>query len=430
MKLVFALALFSAVPLYAQREIPSVITTDEAQPTARVTDAVHPKQHPDKILLGPWQMRHFYALEGIHNQGEGQTIAIIGAHHNPVIEHDLQVFSSRFGLLPCTFKNKCLEQVAVSGAGPSGWTPTLGRPVNDDGKPHGYGEEEMDMEWAHAMAPAAHLMLVEGPSGSWPDYVRCVQAAVEHGATVVSLSLAEPEREDHKGAYLSNNKYFTDRRAVYVASGGDHAHTARWPASSPDVVGIGGTTITTNAAGERLGEIAWTKKSDKEHATGTGGGTSIAVPEPQAQIAFGLPGNAQHMRGTPDVSLYATGKIGIAVYNSNTNPESHEAPLWHQSGGTSAGAPMWAGLLATINSMRLQAGKKPLSQFDGGSFGTGTLAAIYTVGKQHPEAFLDITEGTNGDCGDECKAGPGYDYLTGLGSPNGKVFVDAMVALP
>ncbi|MFC6647408.1 hypothetical protein ACFQBQ_17880 [Granulicella cerasi] len=258
------------LPAFAQKEAPSVITVDEAQPTARITDVVYSKKHPEHMLLGPAQMRAFYHFNGVRNMGEGQTIAIIGAHHNPVIEHDLMVFSSRFGLPQCSFKNKCLTQVAVQSGDPSHWKPTLGATPNDDGKPHSYGEEEMDMEWAHAMAPAAHLMLVEGMTGSWSDYNLCVKAALEHGATVVSLSLAEPERADHKQLYLDNEKFYSDNRAVYVAAGGDHAHTARWPASLPEVVGVGGTTITTNEMGERLGEVAWTKKSDKEHATGTG----------------------------------------------------------------------------------------------------------------------------------------------------------------
>lgn len=425
----FALSLaFAASSALAQSSL--VFTTDEANKTAQTNEVVHSAKHPEHPLLGPAQIRHFYGFEGVRNMGEGQTIAIIGAHHNPRIEHDLAVFSSRFGLPACSFANTCLTQVAVLSDDPNHWKPEPGHGPNDDGKSHGYGEEEMDMEWAHAMAPAAHLMLVEGMTGSWADYNRCVKAALSHGATVVSLSLAEPERADHKQSYLDNETSYEDDRAIYVAAGGDHAHTARWPASLPEVVGVGGTTITTEEAGTRLSEVAWTKHSEAEHATGTGGGTSLAVPEPQAQLAFGLPGDAQHMRGTPDVALYATGKIGIAVYNSNVNPASGEAPLWHQSGGTSAGAPMWAGILATANSMRAALHKKPLSQFEGGAFGKGTLAALYSVAKSTPSAFLDITEGTNGDCGDECKAGPGYDYLTGLGVPNGVVLLNALAALP
>lgn len=430
MKQTIAFVLTAFTALAAQPETPSVFTVDEAQSTARVTDVVHPKQSPEKTLLGPAQMRHFYHLENVASQGEGQVIAIIGAHHNPRIEHDLIVFSNRFGLPTCTFSNHCLQQLAVVSSTPQNWSHSAQQGINDDGKEHGYGEEEMDMEWAHAMAPAAHLMLVEGMTGSWPDYLRCVDAALAHGATVVSLSLAEPERDDHQAMYSDGNQHFENHQAIYVAAAGDHAHTARWPASSNNVVGVGGTTITTNESGDRLQEIAWSKHSNADHATATGGGLSIAVNEPQPQLAFGLPDDPMHKRGTPDVSSYATGKLGIAVYNSNLNPKTDQAPLWHQSGGTSAGAPMWAGILAIANASRIKIQKQPLSQFMSNEFGYGTLAALYSVAKYHPKAFFDITDGSNGDCGNECTATKGYDYLTGLGSPNGSFLIQELTELP
>lgn len=408
---------------------PMVITTGEAHPQAHVTDVVHPEKHPEFVLIGPAQVRRFYRLDGVQNLGEGQTIALIGAHHDDRMEHDLAVFSARFGLPQCTVKSGCLRLIDSPGAKPEEWTPKPG--VTDaENRKFSFGEEEMDVEWAHALAPAAHLMLVGGPSGGWANYLLAVETAVKNGATVVSLSLAEPQRADHREMYLKGNAAFRDTRAIYVASAGDHAHTARWPASSPDVVGVGGTTITTNEAGERVKEIAWTKHSEELHATGTGGGLSLAEEEPAAQLAYGLPGDDAHMRGTPDVAAYATSHTGIAVYNSNESPKTGAAPLWHYGGGTSAGAPMWAGLLAVANSMRAAQGKKALSQYAGKDGGKGILAALYTVARTTPDAFFDITEGSNGNCGPECTAGPGYDYLTGLGTPNGKVLLEALAALP
>ena len=280
------------------------------------------------------------------------------------------------------------------------------------------------------LAPSARLILMGGPSGTWEDTMAKVDAAVAAGATVVSLSLAEPQRAEHRELYLKLNAHFADTRASYVAAAGDHAHTARWPASSPDVVGVGGTTISTDETGVRLKEVAWSKHSDAEHAEGTGGGLSLAEEEPLYQVTYGIPHDDSHMRGTPDVSMYATGKPGIAVYNSNVNPKRGVAPFWHYEGGTSAGAPMWAGLLAVANSMRAAKGKSSLAKYVGKGGNKGTLAAIYEVAKSTPEAFFDITEGTNGDCGFECTAQVGYDYLTGLGSPNGEVLLNALKALP
>lgn len=412
----------------ASAQVLTVLTHDEAKPQARTTDVVRPAKHPDYVLLGPAQIRHFYNLDSVRSYGEGQTIALIGAWHDPNLDHDLQVFSERFGLPQCTLANKCLRQIDTAGGDPASWKPKLGS--NGDDAKHSYGEEEMDVEWAHALAPAAHLILMGGPTGGWAQTMARVEDAVAHGATVVSLSLAEPQRAEHKSMYLELNKHLLDTRASYIASAGDHAHTARWPASSPDVVGVGGTTITTNELGERIREIAWTKHSDADHATGTGGGLSLAEPEPQFQLAYGIPGDESRMRGTPDVSMYATSHTGVAIYNSNISPKSGEAPLWHYGGGTSAGAPMWAGLIAVANSMRAAKGKVPLSKFVSKEFGTGTNAALYAAAKAKPDAFLDITEGSNGDCGAECTAGPGYDYLTGLGSPNGAVLLEALAALP
>jgi len=419
-------AVFSimAAGAVAQSAPVTVTTFGEAQKTAVVGSVVHPEQHPEETLLGPVQVRRFYNLQDVKNMGEGQTIALIGSHHDPVLEHDLAVFSQRFGLPLCAVKSGCLQQIDIP--------DTKGENGPEDGH-YSYLEETMDVEWAHAIAPKAKLMLVEGPRSTWENYLAGVEAAVKAGATVVSLSLAEPQRADHIKMYLDGNKHFLDTRASYVASGGDHAHTARWPASSPDVVGVGGTTIKTDETGKRLGETAWKSRPAGDRYVGTGGGISLAETEPQAQIAYGIPNDPKQMRGTPDVGYYASSRTPLAVYDSNSSKSGESG--WRQGGGTSAGAPQWAGLIAVANSMRAAEGKAPLSKFEGKSFGKGTLAALYTVAKTTPAAFYDITEGSNrwGDkdpCGFECEAGPGYDYLTGLGSPNGAVLLDALAALP
>jgi subtilase family serine protease len=404
----------------------AVVTVDEAEKSALPTDLVHPARHPEETLLGPAQVRRFYALDGVKNGGEGQTIALIINKHDPVLEHDLEVFSERFGLPLCHAATGCLRQIPGPSVGP--------RPTEHEEEQGSFLEISMDVEWSHAIAPLAKLMVVEAPHGSWDEFLAAVDTAVARGATVVSLSLAEPQRPDHKEMYLKGNAHFLNHAAVYVAAGGDHAHGARWPASSPDVVGVGGTTIRTDATGARLGETAWRSRPAADRYVGTGGGVSLAEPEPQAQLAYGLPGDEKHMRGTPDVAYYASSRTPLAVYDSNASPKTGETG-WRQGGGTSAGAPQWAGLLAVANSMRAAAGKVPLSKFQGGAFGTGTLAALYTVGKTTPEAFFDVTEGSNkwGDkdpCGAECEAGPGYDYLTGLGSPNGAVLLKALASLP
>jgi len=422
-----SLLLFVSSYSFAQTAAPMVTTTGEASPQAKMSDVVHPAQHPETMLIGPYQVWRFYHLEKVKNMGQGQTIALIGYNHDPNLDHDLAVFSQRFGLPQCTLKSGCLRQIDVQPVSAAS-QKRAAQPADDAN--HSYGEETMDVEWAHAIAPSAHLILMGGPGGAWEDTMAKVDAAVAAGATVVSLSLAQPQRAENREMYLRLNAHFTDTRASYVAAGGDHAHTARWPASSPDVVGVGGTTITTDEAGTRVKEVAWSKRSNEEHATATGGGLSIAESEPQYQITFGIPHDETHMRGTPDVSMYSTSRTAIAVYNSNVNPKSGVAPFWHAGAGTSAGTPMWAGLLAVANSMRAAKGKSSLAKYVGKGGNKGTLAAIYEVAKSTPDAFFDITEGTNGDCGFECTAQVGYDYLTGLGSPNGEVLLNALTALP
>ena len=422
MKILAGIVLLGAACAAAQ----GVATVGEAKKTALVSEPVYAESDAGAMLLGPAQIRHFYNMDAATNRGEGQTIAIIINSHDELLEHDLGVFSARFGLPLCEVKTGCFQQIS----GPEMVPVKRVLPAKESG----HGEVSMDVEWAHAMAPKAKLIVVEAPRGIWEDFLAAVDAAVKNGATVVSLSLAEIQRDDRKEKNLADDAHFANDAAVYVSAAGDHAHGSRWPASSPTVVGVGGTTVVTDAKGTRLGETAWSSHPDGERYFGTGGGISNAEAEPPAQLAFGLPGNPGHMRGTPDVSAYAVGAAKVAVYTSYPAVKTG-IPGWRGIAGTSAGTPMWAGLLAVANSMRVQAGKTPLSKYVGKDGGKGTLAALYTVAKQTPAAFFDITEGNNatGDaeaCGAECSAAVGYDYLTGLGSPNGAVLLGALAALP
>jgi len=420
-----------------------VATHGEVAATALTTDTV---RLPDakEMLLGPAQMRRFYGIDKIpgNTWGAGQTIALMSSHHDPYLESDLSVFSERFGLPACTVANKCLVFLATGNMADDGsWGPLVQQKpelptpeqIPADGKTPvpSAGESMLDVEWAHAIAPAARIMVIELPIFTWVNALHGVDAAVAAGATVISMSFAEPQKAEHDGNYLRGDRHFLSDKASYVAAAGDHAHTARWPAASPDVVGVGGTTISTDESGKVVYEHAWNARPAGDRLVGGGGGLSEAEKEPLAQMAYGIPNDPKQMRGTPDVSYYASSLTEIAVYNTAPSVSGKGVPGWHGSGGTSAGAPQWVGLLAIANSMRVLQHKVPLSQYAGDAkFGKGTLAALYTVGKLHPEAFRDITEGQNGDCGAECTAGPGYDYVTGLGSPQADVLVPALVALP
>ena len=340
--------------------------------------------------LTPAQVRRAYGFDRIANKGAGQTIGIIEAFDHPLIEEDLAVFTETFGLRACTSANGCLRKIYASGS----------RPRQD----HLWAFEiALDVEWAHAMAPEAQILLVEAPSARLTDMLAAVDLAVQNGASVVSMSWGARESANE----LSNDNHFVASGVMFVASSGDFGTGVLYPAASPDVIGVGSTTLSTDAHGNYLGETA---------NSGSGGGQSAFEVEPSHQTLFGIPNNPEFRRGVPDVAY--NGDIitaGFLVYDS--------IPLfgekgWSLGGGSSAGAPQWAALLAIVNSSRAAEGKGALS---------GNAAVLYDAAKTEELPYNDITTGTNGTCGVLCTAAPGYDYVTGLGSPRANRLIPKLV---
>lgn len=215
------------------------------------------------------------------------------------------------------------------------------------------------------------------------------------GATEVSMSWGGSEFSGET-TYDSD---MTHTGTFYTASSGDSGHGAGYPAASPDVIGVGGTTLNgcsgTSCAGF-TSETAW---------SGSGGGSSVVESIPTFQSSykgavFGastINGLTSGDRGIPDVSFDANPSSGVSIYDS-TRYQGQSG--WFTVGGTSVGAPNWAGILAA----GAAAGKTAL-QGD---------SAIYSGG--YSTNLRDITSGTNGSCGTDCTAGTGYDLVTGLGS--------------
>jgi subtilase family serine protease len=161
---------------------------------------------------------------------------------------------------------------------------------------------------------------------------------------------------------------------------------------------VGGTTLTLSGA-DYGSETAW---------FGSGGGTSTYETEPGYQTTVQTSGK----RGIPDVALVADPSTGVAVYSQ------YAFGGWGVVGGTSVSSPCWAGIMAIANSWRVAHGKTTLTQ---------------PQNDLYPDAeadFHDITTGNNGGCGTQCKAGPGYDFVTGVGSARGALLVPALVAAP
>jgi len=339
--------------------------------------------------LSPSQVRHAYGFDQIANQGSGQIIGIVDAYDDPNIESDLGVFDSQFSLPACTTSNGCFRKIYASGSKPktnSGWSLEI----------------SLDVEWSHAIAPQAKIILVEAASNSFANLLQAVDVAVQNGASVVSMSFGGSEFSSE----ASNDTHFAVNGVTFTASSGDSGNGVEYPAASPDIVAVGGTTLNTGSDGSYISETAW---------SGSGGGQSAYEVEPSYQANYPIPNDPTGLRGVPDVAYDADPNTGFSVYDT----VRYQGQLgWFQVGGTSAGAPQWAALFAIANSLRAAAGKATLSS-------TGT--AVYSVAKANYSLNLhDITSGTNGSCGTLCTAITGYDYVTGLGSPQANNIITAL----
>ncbi len=313
--------------------------------------------------LTPDQIKTIYKLPKTGGHG---TIAIIDVGSDDTIESDLAVFDKQFGLPSCTTANKCFEKHAMDTAMQDrGWSL----------------ETALDVEWAHAIAPSAKILLVQAKTESGANLINAVDYARSRSDVVaISMSWGGDEFPNE----LAYDSHFTSPYgASFFASSGDEGAGAEWPASSPNVVGVGGTHLNIAKNGPLTSETAW---------TGSGGGISKYEPAPVYQTAYNLT-RAKGKRSIPDVAFNADPDSGYSVYKGGSRPG------WYDIGGTSAGAPQWA----AIQSLGLSANNKNFYKDK-----SSTNNASY---------FHDIKSGTNGSCSYYCNARNNYDYVTGLGSP-------------
>lgn len=349
--------------------------------------------------LYPNVVRRFYGFQQLPGNGAGQTIAIIDAYDDPNIESNLKVFTTQFRLPECSTANGCFTKAYSNGYQPAtnnSWAIEIA----------------LDVEWAHALAPEAKILLVESADNKFFNLFNAVNYAVSHGATIVSMSFGGAESPQQ----TTFDYIFQVRNVSFVASSGDAGAGVSYPASSPYVLAVGGTSPETNLAGARYGEAAWSY---------SGGGESRYETKPVPQLDFGLRAGVP-LRTVPDVAYMGDPVQGVAVYATN-NSGAMPSSAWYQVGGTSAGTPQWAAILAVVNGERIKAGKKCLAE----SYSYGTLDAIYSLGRtQYSQTFYDVQRGANGYCGKACIAGPGYDVVTGLGTPNVKNLVPALISGP
>ncbi len=246
---------------------------------------------PAAVLYSPGQIRTAYTVNSLPTQyqGAGETIAIVDAYNDPNITKDLASADS-LGSIPAPPSFTILNE--------NGATSPLPRGNTNWGV-----EESLDVEWAHAIAPAANLLLVEANSSSLSDLLKAVDTARNYpGVAVVSMSWGSSEFSGE----ASNDSHFTTPSGhtgvTFVASSGDSGGVVEWPAASPNVLSVGGTTLTLNSNNTWASETAW---------SGSGGGVSRYESTPSYQSGLGY---AKH--STPDVAYDANPNTGVYVYDT------------------------------------------------------------------------------------------------------------------
>jgi subtilase family serine protease len=336
--------------------------------------------------------------------GAGQTIYIVDAFDNPNAVKDLATFNARFGLPTCTE-----SPIAATTALPLKAAPTTGCTISvvyastkglTTTKPayqaSWAGEIALDVQWAHVQAPMARIVLIEAASAQLPAMVDAVNLANKMGGGVVSMSFGAPE-----GSWMSAyGTVFNTPNMTYVASAGDSGYAMNWPAVAPAVLAVGGTSLVYTGGASRK-EYAWKL---------TGGGLSAQVALPAWQKGVKIIGQSTRtpFRGANDVAFVAD--PGTGMYVVGTPPGG--SPAWRVYGGTSAGAPQWAGIMAVINAQRVYAGKALM-----GDPHDKLYTRIAAVPGIYVGAFADVTIGNNGTQAGAVTA-TGYDLPTGLGTPN------------
>ncbi|MER7674295.1 putative Ig domain-containing protein [Kitasatospora sp. NPDC096128] len=348
----------------------ALVRTDVVQPHAFSLGAVSPDATPSGF--GPGDLQSAYALPA--NGGAGQTVAIIDAMDDPNAESDLATYRTQYGLPACTTANGCFKKIDQNGG--------TSYPTSDTGWS---GEISLDLDMVSAIAPNAHILLVEANSATMGDLGASVNQAVAKGAKFVSNSYGGAEDSTDTA---SDSQYFNHPGVAITASSGDSGYGAQYPAGSQYVTSVGGTSLTRDSSARGWSESVWGSSSG---GNGTGSGCSAYDPKPSWQTDSGCAN-----RTIADVSAVADPATGVAVY------QTYGGSGWAVYGGTSASAPIIAAVYA-----------------DAGTPGASDVPAKYAY--QHTGSLNDVTSGANGTCSPTylCTAGAGYDGPTGLGTPNG-----------
>jgi subtilase family serine protease len=306
-----------------------------------------------------------------------QTITIVDAYDDSTIASDLNYYDSYYGLPACTTSNGCFQKLNQ-----------YGQAYNYPSKNSGWALEiSLDVETAHEICQSCKIVLIEASSSSISNLDAAENEAVALGATEISNSWGGGEYSSETADQTFNHPGI----AITVSSGDNGYGSFGYPAASPYVVAVGGTTLNLASGNTYGSETAW-------NGSGSGCSSYEAAQSWQTSLSnWNLTGCGTN-RGVADVAADADPNTGAAVYDS-TRYEGQKG--WFQVGGTSLGSPLVAAVFALAG-------------------GTSTVSYAAQLPYGNPSALHDVTSGSTGSCGTiMCTAGTGYDGPTGLGTPNG-----------
>jgi subtilase family serine protease len=346
---------------------------------------------------GPTDLHSAYNLPT--TGGSGQTVGIVDAFNDPTAAADLAVYRSTYGLPACTVASGCFRQVGETG------TSTL--PTTDTGWAQ---EESLDLDMVSAICPGCKILLVEATSASDADLATSVDEAATLGATEISNSYGGSEASSE----TAENADYTHPGVAITASAGDSGYGVEFPAASPSVTAVGGTTLNTASNARGWTETVWGSSTGggllgalgTSATEGTGSGCSAYEAKPVWQKDTGCA-----KRTVADVSAVADPNTGVAVYDSTADSTGDVG--WMEFGGTSVSSPIIASVYALAG-------------------GVSTSVSGAQLAYSHASSLNDVTSGTNGSCDGGvlglggssanaylCTGEVGYDGPTGLGTPNG-----------
>jgi subtilase family serine protease len=397
----------------------------------------------------PEQIQKAYNLDSLYRQGydgKGQTIVILGTGNTPNIESDLKAFDKAWGLPdPPSF------QILQPFGPPVPYTCSGG----EDGLQI---ETTLDVEWSHAIAPGANIVVVIGsntermylppPAGatncSFYDLEQDVAYALDHHlGNIISISYGGSElgaKTDTATDKANEQKELSAADSIFkraasmgvtvMASTGDTGATngdsnsdpsqlwnkpnISWPASDPYVLAVGGTTLTLkDDSGTYGNEVVW---NDPATGGAGGGGISAIYDEPAYQKTVANQAMFQGKRGIPDVAFPADVNYSLYVTLSPGDVDAARFPHWTLIGGTSASSPCWAGIIAIADQMSVQMDGQPLGFIH---------PALYSL---QGKGLHDIIQGDNSFSGVQgYPAQQGYDLASGWGTPIADQFIPALV---